>query len=630
MTIKKIISQKLVEAVGDSIFDTGISKEELRTRRISVERVIRKINEAIKKATSSGNTEALEQLNSELEFYQHLYDHAEDYGAGKSGESSGGSETPSGDSEDSSPDSSLTGDLESTEDSEDFPDEAENADSGKDSDSGESEDSTEDDSTESAEDSEDTPAEGKDSDSEESEEETDSSSGSDNGEDTEDSEEDEEKTGTGTESKEDEDLFSDDEKGEGDSEDGEEDGKEPDEESDLDSDKADDGSEGSEGAPESEEEDPMNEPDDYPPNPKPIVKDGKILIDPFKNRPASMGMEDMPSEMETETTFEAASRILGKLYGDARDGALAGLKEILKSRGYTESLHAKQVLTEKLPTKTLREYSEEELSDLIRNTMSIVDKVVDVDYSDDIEDRAKELEKIATDPVARIAMDREDSENVKKDAKKASDSENAAYARGKKLGGLSEFTRSLYQAIADQVEDSEEDEESWAALDRRHEDDPSIIKKGIIRDDVPNEEIPSINVYFDQSGSWSNEEVEIGKRAISTINEFHERGEIKLNIFYMSAGGVFTTSEAARAHPGAEGWADALQHIKDTKVKNVIVLSDRDLDHFEWSNRPTGDNGVTYVEGCVWWLWKNGSVSNKALKELIGGKSNYAYSFPCR
>ena len=620
---KKIIPQKLAEATSDNIFDTGISKEELRTRRISIERVIRKINEAIKKATSLGDTATLEQLNSELEFYQHLYDHAEDYGAGKTGESSGGSETPSGDTEETSPDSTLTGDLEATEDSKDSPEESDASDSKGDSGSSEE---TEKESEEESGGSEDGEDEEVESDgAEESEEDKDSedekdSAGSDKS-DSESSEEEseEEGDGSGTEKKEldDEDLFADEE----------EDTDDTSEDEETDS----DGDEGSSGTAESEEEDPMDEPDDYPLNPKPVIKDGKILIDPFKNRPSSdKGMDEMPPELETETIFEAATRILDKLYGDARKGALAGLEELLKGRGYTESLSTKQTLTETLPTKTLREYSDEELSELIRNTMAIVDKVVEVDYSDDIEDRAKELEKVALDPTTRMAMNKEDEDNVKRDAKKASESENALYSQGKKLGGLSEFTRNLYQAVADQVEESEEDEESWAALDRRHEDDPSIIKKGIIKDDVPNEEIPTINVYFDQSGSWSNEEVEIGKRAISTINEFHERGEIQLNIFYMSAGGIFTTSEAARAHPGAEGWADALQHIRDTKVKNVIVLSDRDLDYFEYSNRPTGDNGVTYVDGCVWWLWKNGSVSKKALKELRGGKSNYAYSFPCR
>jgi hypothetical protein len=97
----------------------------------------------------------------------------------------------------------------------------------------------------------------------------------------------------------------------------------------------------------------------------------------------------------------------------------------------------------------------------------------------------------------------------------------------------------------------------------------------------------------------------------------------------MSEGGVFNTAAAARAHPAAEGWHAALQHIKGSKVKNVVVLTDDDIDYkgLEYSNRPTGDNGRTVVEGCVWWLWKNNYASKKGPKELIGLGGNFEYSF---
>jgi hypothetical protein len=177
---------------------------------------------------------------------------------------------------------------------------------------------------------------------------------------------------------------------------------------------------------------------------------------------------------------------------------------------------------------------------------------------------------------------------------------------------------------------SEEDVETWAALDRRHEDDPTIIKKGTIIDDSDDPTIPTINVYFDQSGSWSDTEIEIGRRAIRTIHEFEDRKEIKLKIYYISAGGVCDTSAEARRYGSAEGWHDTLQHIVSSKVKNVIVLSDSDLDSFEWSNRPTGNNGKVVVDGCVWWLWKDADPSKKAPKELVGRRGNFHYYFSTR
>ena len=48
--------------------------------------------------------------------------------------------------------------------------------------------------------------------------------------------------------------------------------------------------------------------------------------------------------------------------------------------------------------------------------------------------------------------------------------------------------------------------------------------------EVPEEVIPVIDVYFDVSGSWYPEDIEIGQQAIATVKEFEDAGEIKLNI----------------------------------------------------------------------------------------------------
>lgn len=33
------------------------------------------------------------------------------------------------------------------------------------------------------------------------------------------------------------------------------------------------------------------------------------------------------------------------------------------------------------------------------------------------------------------------------------------------------------------------------------------------------------------------------------------------------------------------------------------------------------------VEGCVWWIWKNGVSAPECTKHLIGEKGNYQFSF---
>jgi hypothetical protein len=341
----------------------------------------------------------------------------------------------------------------------------------------------------------------------------------------------------------------------------------------------------------------------------------------------------MPSEYDPESmesVFDAAKRILGKLAGESRRGAVDGLRDLLSRRG----VHVEESLQEAVKTH-LATISEDNFQDELVATMAIVDKVLKVDYSDDLEDRVAEIKRDASSAISRMELEREDAEYTKserdasRNAVKASKKENEIYAKIKGLGGLDMFKASLYRAVKDQVDEAEDEIETWAALDRRHEDDPSIVVKGKALDDL-DADIPSINVYFDQSGSWTDAHVEKGKRAISVINEFHENKEINLNIFYMSAGGIFTTAEAARPFGGAEGWADALKHIKDTKVKNAVILSDSDLDEYEWSNRPTGNNGRTIIDGCVWWIWKDARVSNKALKELVGRRGNFQYQFKGR
>ena len=357
---------------------------------------------------------------------------------------------------------------------------------------------------------------------------------------------------------------------------------------------------------------------------------GKPKINPFEKRSGGGGKGD--SEPPThEEIFTAAKEILSKLAGEASRGAKDGIKNILATRGYYESF--KKPLTEAAKRKTLATMTEDEFNAELSATMEIVDKIKKISYSDDLSDRIAKIKRETDNAVSRMELEKEDAIHTKasRSALKAYEKENNKYKKGTKLAGLDAFKNNLYRAVRDQVIAAEDDEETWTALNRRHEDDPSILKKGTRIEDVYDDEgIPTINVYFDQSGSWSSRDIEVGKSAIRVINEYHERGDINLQIFYMSAGGVFTDATAARAYGAAEGWADALKHIRESGVKNVIILSDSDLDYFEWSNRPTGNNGVTRIDGCVWWLWKNSDYSKKALKELIGKSGNYQYTFTSR
>lgn len=589
------VDNKIVEATKSSFFDTGISETELKVRKISTARVLNQAQKALEIAEKSGQDSIANQLRDKIDLLQDWLDHADDIPTGSGSGEDDGSDMAGGakaDKED------TPEDTEDSDDSESSDNDSEDALNG-----GDSEGSSTDSSKKKPPKKD--PGEGPEGDpGEEPEKDPDEATpGEEPGGDPGDKSDKDSGDGPGGDPGEKPDEDKD---GEEPGEDpGEEPGEDPEgDDGDEDGGSGGDGTEGESGG------------------------DGKksnTKINPFEKPLPGMPTEFDPSEVES--VFDAAKRILGKLSGDSRRGAVDGLKDLLSKRG----VHVEESLHEAVKTH-LATVSEDTFQDELVATMAIVDKVMKVDYSDDLEDRVAEIKRDASSAISRMELEREDAEYTKaergvaRNTVKASKKENEIYTKIKGLGGLDMFKASLYNAVKDQVDEAEDEIETWAALDRRHEDDPSIIVKGKALDDL-DFEIPSINVYFDQSGSWTDVHIEKGKRAISVINEFHENKEINLNIFYMSAGGIFTTAAAARPFGAAEGWADALKHIKESKVKNVVILSDSDLDSYEWSNRPTGDNGRTIVDGCVWWIWKDARVSNKALKELVGRRGNFQYQF---
>lgn len=656
---------QMQEAASDSLFDVGISSEELKIRKISTSRVLDQAKKALDVAESTGQESIAKQLQHKITILQDWLDHAdelpvsdddsdsmnssggangddedtEDDGSGDEGNDkeldddsdddsnnsdiddddndnsdedtdSEESDGSTDDEEDNDAENDNDADTEDSEELDDIENDAEDDTDGVDSNNDSEDDSEEDDSEDNASDDDGASNSSK-TDSDSSDSASSSKSGSDSeNSDTDNVEDDSEEDSTEEDSEEESDE-EDSEKSAGSSDSDADD----DTDDDAGDDSGDDSGDGSEVDDGDDDDESTEDPDE-------------VLIDPFKNPALS---EKPPKDIDPskiESVFDAAKRILGKLTGEARRGASDGLKGLLTKRG----IHVEESFLHEALSKHLAQLSDDEFHDELAATMDLVDKVIKVDYSDDLDARVAEIKRDVSSAISRMELEKEDAEHVKDEREvakahiKASEKENEKYSKIKGLSGLDVFKSTLYGAVKDQVEEAEDEIETWSALDRRHEDDPSIIVKGRTMDDLDGD-IPSINVYFDQSGSWDEGDIEKGKRAISVINEFHENKEIKLNIYYMSAGGIFTTASAARRFGGAEGWAAALKHIKDTKVKNAIILSDEDLDHYEWSNRPTGNNGRTIIDGCVWWLWKDAKVSKKALRELIGRRGNFQYQF---
>lgn len=119
--------------------------------------------------------------------------------------------------------------------------------------------------------------------------------------------------------------------------------------------------------------------------------------------------------------------------------------------------------------------------------------------------------------------------------------------------------------------------------------------------------IPRINVYFDQSASWSEEDIRVGESAIAVLNQYVKKKQIVIDV-YKFANRVGTLDEYVGGGTAGE---PVMRHIRETRPDNVIVMTDSDIDDIK--------SPVT-VNGGVWILWKNGYVSENLKQNLHGKK----------
>ena len=66
-------------------------------------------------------------------------------------------------------------------------------------------------------------------------------------------------------------------------------------------------------------------------------------------------------------------------------------------------------------------------------------------------------------------------------------------------------------------------------------------------------------------------------------------------------------------------WDDIIDNIIANNTKNVIIVSDRDLDY--------ADTPPLKVDGIVCFLWKYGEFATEPVKRLQGRQGTYQYSF---
>ena len=324
-------------------------------------------------------------------------------------------------------------------------------------------------------------------------------------------------------------------------------------------------------------------------------------------------------------------------------------KEILKKKADEISDEQKEKLEDIIKQMDeILENSEpmdsEEFDDKISDALDVIDKIVDIIYmsEEENEKRISEIEQDFMNPLEAEELEQEDEINRSEDptAKKLKARE-AEKERIKKMadheasaatGSLEKFKQDLKKAIGEQVGKwLEIDEPTYSLPDRHHEDD-GIMAPATRIDEVADEDKPSVDVYIDQSGSWSDRDVKIALNAVAELLKFEEQELLNLNIFYFSQ--YLTTDRAyARAHGGYECWDLIIDQINaKPKTKNVVMITDRDIG-INWGVE--GCHGCkfgagTVVDGCVWFLWKDGSREPVAPAKLRGKQGTFQYQFKSR
>ena len=289
----------------------------------------------------------------------------------------------------------------------------------------------------------------------------------------------------------------------------------------------------------------------------------------------------------------------------------------------------KLILTENkkplLEAVTLGNMSQDDYDTMIDDILDLVDTVEKIDFSTDLPARIQKIQADANDAAKNKELADEDEIYMKpvrdeRKALRAKSREEARYQKRVAGNNQNKLKTDIFETIADQIRAYEDEEETWLLPNRRYDDEPDMVVKGKRIVDFTKPSAPSIDVFLDYSGSWSERDLIKGRAVIEDLNEFVEDGKLKLNIFYFTDD-IATTPEGARAKGGGTGaWPHIVNQVLASGCTNVMILTDSDMN--TW-----GDHSKkAMVDGCVWYLWKNGVRAENLPKELKGRLGTLQYN----
>ena len=131
---------------------------------------------------------------------------------------------------------------------------------------------------------------------------------------------------------------------------------------------------------------------------------------------------------------------------------------------------------------------------------------------------------------------------------------------------------------------------------------------------------PVINIYFDVSGSISDDALDRAVRALSQLDLLVKKKLVEFKIYYFSDN---VTPNRDEAYGCTEAFPEILEHLKATRANNAIIITDDDFDsQSDW----TKCTPVT-LKGCIWWMWHGNEIAVEARKYIKGLRGKFQYSF---
>ena len=333
-------------------------------------------------------------------------------------------------------------------------------------------------------------------------------------------------------------------------------------------------------------------------------------------------------KIKRERTLSAAKKVLSDAISKKKAPAL--IRELEKAIEALESL-------QEAVTKTIKDMSDEEFNLIVNRVFDAIDALGDsgLTYSSDEERKikAQEIKADMEDRQTQAELSAEDVAQIRAETQaiKAREKENAKYQRrsSNSFRGFQDFLSSLYRAIALQVHVEETRDDTWSAINRRYSG-TGVLQQGKKINELPNKKIPIIDFYFDQSGSWSEKDIEVGKKAVEALVDMEEKGQIKINIYYF-ANHVHTDAQSARNEGGTWAWNEIVKNVIATQATNVIIMTDSDMeDQWDLDNYWSGSNSkaASYtVPGYVWYLWRYGDNAPRLPRDLKGRGGTQQFSF---